>query len=240
MIEISVVIPAYNEEKRIPKTLREITAYLKSRFSSYEVIVVDDGSADGTYELCRDFLSPGGCGRALRNEQNCGKGYSVRKGMLSAQGRLRLFSDADMSTPIQQLERLHAEIRNGYDIVIGSRSLSDSDIKLHQPLYRELMGKVFNRFVQSVAVRGIIDTQCGFKLFTAKAANDIFVRQISNGFSFDVEALFIADKLGYRVKEIPVTWINSPESKVSPVTDSARMLLDLFLIRTRNLRGIYR
>ena len=239
MIELSVVIPAYNEEMRLPKTLRTIVDYLADRFS-YEIIVVDDGSTDRTYEVSQKFFDMNQCGRVLKNDGNCGKGCSVRRGMLEANGRLRLFSDADMSTPIDQLEKLHAEIRNGYDIAIGSRSLSDSDIKLHQPLYRELMGKVFNRFVQKAAVRGIIDTQCGFKLFTGEASHDIFVRQISNGFSFDVEVLFIASKLGYRVKEVPITWVNSPESKVNPITDSARMLLDLFFIRARNLRGIYR
>ena len=239
MIELSIVIPAYNEERRLPRTLRTIVDYLAGRFS-YEVIVVDDGSTDRTYDVSREFFDMNQCGRVLKNDGNCGKGCSVRRGMLEASGRLRLFSDADMSTPIDQLEKLHAEIRNGYDIAIGSRSLPDSDIKLHQPLYRELMGKIFNRFVQKIAVRGIIDTQCGFKLFTGKAAHDIFVRQISNGFSFDVEVLFIASKLGYRVKEVPITWVNSPESKVNPVTASARMLLDLFFVRARDLRGIYR
>ena len=239
MIEISVIIPAYNEEKRVSKTLHAIKAYLEDKFS-YEIIVVDDGSTDGTVEVCQKFFHINGCGKVLKNDHNCGKGYSVRRGMLEAKGKLMLFSDADMSTPIGEIEKLMCEIDKGYDIAIGSRSISGSDIKLHQPFYRESMGKVFNFFVQMIAVKGIIDTQCGFKLFTDKAVRDIFPGQYNDGFSFDVEVLFIARKLGYSIKEVPITWINSPASRVHPVVDSIRMLLDLFCIRIRDLRGGYR
>ena len=238
MIELSVIIPAFNEETRIPKTLGEIMKYLDGRFS-YEIIVVDDGSTDRTYEICESFFRINGCGKVLRNNRNCGKGYSVRRGMFEAHGELRLFSDADMSTPIDQIQKLINGINEGHDVVIGSRSIAGSDVRLHQPFYRESMGKIFNVLVRMIAVRGIIDTQCGFKLFTEDAARNIFPRQRNDGFSFDVEVLFIARKLGYRVKEVPVTWINYPASKVNPVTDSLRMLLDLFFIRMRALNGDY-
>ncbi len=238
-MELSVIIPAYNEEVRVEKTLQEIVTYLAGRLS-YEIIVVDDGSIDGTYEVCQKFLCLNRCGKILRNVQNRGKGYSVRKGMLEANGELRLFSDADMSTPIDQVEKLIDTIREGYDIAIGSRSIAGSNIELRQPFYREFMGKIFNFLVQTIAVRGIIDTQCGFKLFTEGAARSIFSRQYINRFSFDVEVLFVARKLGYRVKEIPITWINSPASKVNPVTDSIRMLRDLFYVRLKDLKGGYR
>ncbi len=239
MLDISIIIPAYNEESRIPSTLQEIESYFSGRVSC-EIIVVDDGSTDRTYDVCREFFDKAGHGKVLRNSHNRGKGYSVRRGMLEAKGKMRLFSDADMSTPIGEIEKLIAAIGEGYEVAIGSRSLSGSDIKLHQPFYRESMGKIFNLFVRLVTVGGIIDTQCGFKLFTEKASRDIFRRQHIESFSFDVEILFIARKLGYRIKEIPIAWINSPASKVNPITDSAKMLRDLFFIRWMDLKGNYR
>ncbi len=239
MLDISVIIPAYNEETRIPATLREIESYFSGRFN-YEIIVIDDGSTDRTYEICQEVFDRAGHGKVLSNGRNRGKGYSVRRGMLEAEGKLRLFSDADMSTPISEIEKLIAAVDEGYDVAIGSRSLPGSDVKLHQPFYRESMGKIFNLFVRLVTVRGIIDTQCGFKLFVEKASRDIFSRQHIDRFSFDVEILFIARKLGYRIKEVPIAWINSPASKVNPVIDSAKMLRDLFSIRWMDLKGDYR
>lgn len=239
MLDISIIIPAYNEESRIPSTLREIESYFSGKFSC-EIIVVDDGSTDKTYDVCREFFDKAGHGKVLRNINNRGKGYSVRRGMLEAKGKMRLFTDADMSTPIGEIEKLTAAIGEGYEVAIGSRSLSGSDIKLRQPFYRESMGRVFNLFVQLVTIRGIIDTQCGFKLFTEKASLDIFRRQHIDRFSFDVEILFIARKLGCRIKEVPIAWINSPASKVNPIIDSTKMLMDLFFIRWMDLKGNYR
>ncbi len=160
-----------------------------------------------------------------------GKGAAVRRGMLEASGDFRVFSDADLSTPIYEIKKLIAQHRSGFDICIGSRALVSEMIKEHQPWYRESMGKFFNKLVQALVFKGIQDTQCGFKGFSAKSAEDIFSRTKIDGFAFDVEALFLAARLGYRVKEIPVEWYNDERSTVNPVTDSAKMLLEILRIK---------
>ncbi|MBI5368146.1 MAG: glycosyltransferase family 2 protein [Planctomycetes bacterium] len=239
-LRLSVVIPAYNEEARIGRTLDRVLDYLEAtRRGSYEVLVVDDGSRDRT---CAEVAARGGRGaiRLLTNGANRGKGYSVRHGMLAAAGASRLMSDADLSTPIEELERLETCRAAGCDVAIASRALAGSDVQLHQPWWRETMGKSFNVFVRLLALRGIYDTQCGFKLFSAPAAEAIFRRLTFEGFSFDVEALFLARRLGFRVGEVAVRWIDSPASKVHPVRDASRMLLDLVRLRLRDLDGGYR
>ena len=228
---ISVVIPAFNEEKRIAPTLTAVCDYLTRNAQSFEIIVVDDGSSDETARIVSDLAAEKGSIRLLHRPANRGKGSSVRKGILEALGDLILISDADLSTPIEEVEKFLPWIEKGYDIVIGSRGLKESDIIRKQPWYRQSMGKIFNVLVSALVFGGFNDTQCGFKLFTSKAAKDIFRGARIDGFAFDVEALFLAKKLGYGIKEVPVRWLNSPYSKVRIVRDSSRMFLDLLKIR---------
>ena len=200
---LSVVIPAYNERARLPRTLERIRGFLAGR--PHEIVVVDDGSADGTAEAAR--AAAGDALVLLRNEGNRGKGYSVRRGMLAARGARRLMTDADLSTPIEELARLEQALEDGHGVAIGSRALAGARIEVRQPLYRESLGRLFNVFVRALAVPGVRDTQCGFKLFTAAAAQAVFTAARLDGFSFDVEALFIARQLGYRVAEVPVACV---------------------------------
>jgi dolichyl-phosphate beta-glucosyltransferase len=207
---LSVVVPALNEEDRLPRTLARIAAHLGRSGAPYEVLVVDDGSRDRTAAQAEAAGAT-----VLRNEANRGKGYAVRRGMLAARGARRLMTDADLSTPIEELDRLAARMDDGHDVVIGSRALPGARIEVHQPWYRENMGRFFNLFVRALAVPGITDTQCGFKLFSAAAARDVFSAARLDGFSFDVEALFLARKKGYRIAEVPVLWRNDAASRVS-------------------------
>jgi len=238
-MKLSVVIPAYNEQRRLGATLDRVLEYVQENGHEAEVIVVDDGSQDGTAALARQYAGRGV--KLLENPGNRGKGYSVRHGMLEATQELVLFSDADLSTPIEEAETLAAPVLEGRaEVAIGSRAVTGANVEVSQPFYRVAMGKVFNRFVRFIALGGIADTQCGFKLFTRDAARAVFSRQRFERFSFDVEVLFIARKLGYRIAEVPVRWINSPDTKVSAVKDSIQMFTDLFRIRWNNLRGAYR
>jgi dolichyl-phosphate beta-glucosyltransferase len=236
-MDISIVIPAYNEEKRIKKSLIRIIAYLKSKSSKYEIIVVDDGSTDNTSKIVRGLNKNI---RILQNKRNKGKGYSVKKGVLAARYRIILFTDADLSTPIEELGQFVKYTNDGYDVVFGSRNLKSSKIKESQPFYRQLMGKTFPLLVNAITSLNFKDTQCGFKLFKAQAAKEIFSRQTIEGFAFDAEILFIANKLEYRIKEAPVVWSNSKESKVSPLKDSIKMSIDLLKIRLNELSGKYK
>lgn len=230
------MIPAYNEEKRIGSTLHKLYQFLSSQKYDYEVIVVDDGSVDGTVsEADNSVLSRTGKLKVIKNEKNSGKGFSVRKGISNAAGDYILLTDADLSTPIEEMGKLFSFVKDGYDIAIGSRALKNSNIEVHQPWYREIMGKTFNFLVKSILMDQFNDTQCGFKLFKAQTAKDIASRMKIDGFSFDVEMLYLAANLGYKIKEVPVTWINSPKSKVNPLFDSTKMFFDL--IRIRILHG---
>ena len=237
---LSVIIPAYNEEKRLLSTLSKICAYLSTKDFPYEIIVVDDGSTDNTLQMVKNFASSNRHIVILINEQNSGKGYSVRKGMLSARGEYAFFTDADLSTPIEEIEKCLPYLINGYDVVIGSRSMPGSDILVHQPWYREKMGKIFNFMVNMVLLKGIIDTQCGFKGFKREAVKTVFNRCKINGFSFDVEALYLSRKYNFKIKEIPIRWENSPLSKVSPIKHSLQMFKDLIGIKIKDLKGDYR
>ncbi len=236
---LSVVIPAHNEESRIPGTLRAVSSYLANNFEEYELIVVDDGSSDDTASVVETS------GREFKNislisyPANSGKGYAVRKGVLSSKGSLLLICDADLSTPIQEYERLKCFLINGFDIAIGSRGLRDSDIAVRQPWYRERMGKMFNVFVRTLVVGGIKDTQCGFKLFKGDVARSLFKKSCIDGFAFDVEILFLARRMGYKTKEVPVRWLNSPNSRVKIMRDPLKMFLELFRIRANWLLGRY-
>lgn len=229
---LSLVIPAYNEEKRIGSTLARIYAYLQQKGISYEVIVVDDGSVDSTASVARQSdLARAGKLKVVHNPTRRGKGYSVKAGILNTDGDFVLFSDADLSTPIEELESFLPLAQSGYDMVIGSRSLKGARIIVHQPFYREYMGKAFNWLVQAFVLRGFIDTQCGFKLFKGDVARQLAALQLLDGFAFDVELIYLAKRRGYTVKEIPVTWVNSAASKVNPVFDSLKMIVELLRIK---------
>lgn len=239
---LSIVIPAYNEERRLPQTLSRIVEYVRQRKLSCEIIVVDDGSSDATSDVAiataRSLsFAPF---RVLRYQPNMGKGYAVNRGVLSSNGHFVLFTDADLSTPIEELDKLLKPLLNGYcDIAIASRALFGSELPIRQPLFRELMGRAFNVVVQALLLPGIRDTQCGFKCFAAKAAQDIFIRQRTFGFAFDVEILYIARKLGYRIVELPVRWCHSPETKVKVLKHGLWMLLSVFQMRWRAWWGAY-
>lgn len=229
-VHLSVVVPAYNEEKRLPETLKKIKSFLKSRAFQSEIIVVDDGSSDRTAEIAEAELADFS-GSVLRNPGNKGKGYSVRSGMLEAGGKYILFSDADLSTPIEEVESFLKILEGGTDIVIGSRALEESAVQVRQNFLRELMGKTFNRMARLLTFRGVKDSQCGFKIFTQKSARDLFSRQTLDGFGFDVELVYLAQKLGYKIVEQPVVWRNAAGSRVRIVSDSLNMFLDLLRIR---------
>ena len=244
--ELSLIIPAYNEENRLPATLSRIIDYLAERDSSYEIIVVDDGSRDGTREMVREFAATHSFVR-LENyldengkPLNKGKGAAVRHGVLAAHGRDILFSDADLSTPIEEIEPLFAPIARGEcDITFASRALPGSKLSVHQPWYREWMGKTFNRFVQRIVNTDIVDTQCGFKAFRGDAARKIFSQARIDGFGFDTEIVFLANKYGFKVKEIPVTWQHRDDSRVSPLVAPFQMMGELLQVRLNDMRGLY-
>jgi dolichyl-phosphate beta-glucosyltransferase len=238
IVDLSVVIPAYNEEGRIGPSLERVVSYLGAQRWKSEVLVVVDGSRDRTAEIVRRVATDLPV-RVLDDGVNRGKGACVRRGMLEARGDLRVFSDADLSTPIEEVERLVASVTGGYDVAIGSRHLPGSRIEVRQPWSRQMMGRAFNACTRRLVMTGIRDTQCGFKLFSAAAARSIFPRQRIERFGFDVEVLWIAHRLGLRVAEIPVTWVDDRRSTVRPISDAARMLVDLVRIRQADRKGLY-
>jgi dolichyl-phosphate beta-glucosyltransferase len=237
--ELSIVIPAYNEERRLPSYLAGILAYLEAQPFSSEVIVVDDGSEDGTAAMVERFAAQNTRVRLVRLPQNQGKGYAVKSGMLRASGKLKLFTDADGATPIMELAGLKKAIETGADAAVGSRALRDNAHTVKTRFHRKLMGTVFNFIVRTLTVRGINDTQCGFKLFTAEAANTAFPLQRIHDFGFDVEVLYICHKKGFRIVEVPVNWTDIPGTKVRLIRDSLRMFKDVVKIRLNDWRGIY-
>ena len=228
---LSVVIPAWNEEPRIGRTLAEIGAFLAAKPYASEIILVDDGSTDGTAEAARAGFTAGVPLRTITLDRNHGKGYAVREGVLASTGEIALFCDADLSTPIEELDRALAALDAGADVVIGSRALPESRILVRQRRPREWMGKAFNLLVRLFVLEGFRDTQCGFKAFRAAAAKDIFSRLRTAGFGFDVEVLVLARAMGLRIAEIPVVWRDSRPSRVRIVRGSWGMLRDLRRIR---------
>jgi len=245
---VSVVIPAFNEERRLPQTLQRVYQYFARQNYPSEILVVDDGSSDGTARVVEQFARDHPTVRLIKNDHR-GKGYTVRTGMLAAQGHIILFSDADLSTPIEDIEKLLPWFEHGYDIAIGSREGAGAQ-REQEPFYRPLMGRVFNFVVRLLTVRGIQDTQCGFKAFRDDVARDVFSRmrlygehskRIQGGMvtAFDVEVLFIAHKAGYRIKEVPVQWRYGTETKVNPLKDSWRNFRDVVMVRWNDLRGLY-
>jgi dolichyl-phosphate beta-glucosyltransferase len=233
--QLSVVIPAFNEERRLPATLARIQGFLEARGASYEVLVVDDGSSDATADVAR---GAGSRVALLRHDTNRGKGHAVRAGMLAATGELRLMTDADLSTPIEVLGRLEAGLGRGFDVAIGSRAVEGARIEVHQPAYREAMGRLFNRLVQALLLPGLHDTQCGFKLWRGEAAATAFAACRLDGFSFDVEALYVARRRGLRIVELPVVWSNDAATRVG-LGGGAFAFLDLLRIRWAAARGRY-
>ena len=237
---LSVIIPAYNEERRLPKTLKAVYEYLSRQSYDYEILVVSDGSKDRTADVAREAGRGIPNFRVIDNEENCGKGCVVRQGLLEARGEYRIFMDADNSTSIDHFEKMRPYFEQGLEVVIGSRDIKGAKITVPQSWIRRRLGDSFNLIVQTVAgLWGIWDTQCGFKGFTAKAAQDIFSRATIDRWAFDVEALVIAKNLGYEIKQIPVTWINDPESKVK-LEGMIKMLLEVIKVRLNMWRGKYK
>ena len=237
-IRLSVVIPAYNEELRISRTVREVIAYLDSREYGWEIVVADDGSTDATGRLVRKVAGQDERVRVLPLPHG-GKGWAVRNGMLAAVGEFRLLCDADLSVPIAQVERLLPPESGGVEVAVGSREAPGA-VRYQEPGRRHLMGRVFNALTRRLAVPGIADTQCGFKCFSAQAAEELFGRSTMNGFSYDVEVLHLAHRLGLSIAEIAVDWHYREHSKVRPVRDAFSMTLDLLRIRWRHRDALRR
>ena len=238
-VALSVVIPAYNEASRMASTFQQVLQYLESSGETYELLVVDDGSTDETVELVEKMSREVAAVRLLRNPGNRGKGYAVRNGMLHACGDYLLFTDADLSAPITEADRLLGPLRSGYDVVIGSRALKREWIGTRQSPVRETAGKLFNVCIRAMTGLGFHDTQCGFKAFRRSAARAIFARQTIFGFGFDVEVLLIARRFGLKALEVPVHWNHGGGSKVRLFRDSIRMFLDLLRIRWNDWKGEY-
>lgn len=236
---LSVIIPAYNEEARLAPTVREAVAFLRARGQLFELIVVDDGSRDGTSALVRRLAAEAPEVRLIRLAENQGKGLAVRTGIVNSQGDRVLFTDADGATPIEEIARLEAALEGGAEVAIGSRALHGEGTVVAARWYRRAMGRSFHALVELLTVRGIQDTQCGFKLFRGAVAHDLFSRMRMPGFSFDVEVLLMAQRGNYRIAEVPVNWTHQPGSRISLVRDSLRMARDLFIIRSNALRGEY-
>lgn len=231
---LSIVIPSYNEEERIGESLQRIKEYCQRAQPAHEVIVVDDGSQDGTSAT---VLQHAKRWRELKlmTLEHRGKGHATKMGVLASSGEWILCSDADLSTPIEQVEKLLAEGKD-HSIIIGSRSISGASVTQPPPFHRKVMGRMFNWIVKALAVRGFQDTQCGFKLYRRDAARDIFSRITLDGFAFDVETLYLAGKLGYKVAEVPVSWRNDERTKVKLLSDPPKMFFDVMKIRWRHGR----
>jgi len=228
---LSVVIPAYNEEGRIAGSLEKIVAHLAGKPFASEIVVVDDGSRDGTARAALAVLEGRVAHRVIRRETNIGKGASVKEGVLGASGEVVLVTDADLSTPIEEMDRLLAALEGGGDVAVGSRALPDSDVRVRQSRLRRAMGRFFNRLVRLLVLGGFRDTQCGFKAFRRGAARELFTRLETAGFGVDVEVLVLCSKLGYGVREVPVVWLDSRPSRVRLVRGSFGMLKELWRIR---------
>jgi dolichyl-phosphate beta-glucosyltransferase len=238
-IHLSVIVPAYNEERRISKTLGKIDKYLSKQSYSYEIIVASDGSKDKTGEVVKGLMSKIKNLRLIDNKENHGKGYVVRQGLLEAKGDYRLFTDADNSTSIDQVEKMWPLFEKGYEVIIGSREIKGAVLDPPQPQIRRIVGAAFRFFTNIfTGLWAILDTQCGFKGFTKKAAEDILPKCVIDRFSFDPEILILAKKFGYKIKEIPVIWKNDLESKVK-FKNMVKMGFDLIKIRMNLIKRIY-
>lgn len=237
--EISVIVPCFDEETRLLPTLRRLESWLSGRGRTWEVLVVDDGSRDRTTRIADEFAASHGGVRVIRLDRNFGKGAAVRAGFRASRGAFVLFSDADLSTPIEELDRMLVEVDRGVDFVLGSRALPDSNVEIHQAWYRERMGKTFNGIMRLATGIPIRDTQCGFKLLRGRDARELAGEMREDGFAFDVELVLLARRRGLRLLELPVTWRNDAGSRVNPIRDSIHMLASLCRIvrRTGRYRG---
>ena len=235
----SIVIPAYNESARIPATLKSVVDCIRQRGWSAEVVVVNDGSSDSTADVVRAFAAANPEVRLLENPGNRGKGYSVRSGMLQAHGEVVLFSDADLSAPIEEADGLFAAIAAGADIAIGSRWLETKRQTIRQPFYRQFFGRCFNGVTRFVMGLKFADTQCGFKAFTRAAAQTVFQLQTIERWGFDPEILFIALKRGYRIQEVAVSWAHDERTRMSYLKDGIKMLEEIAIVRWNALLGRY-
>lgn len=236
---LSVVIPAYNESDRIGHTLAAIDAYLSQQKYPYEIIVVNDGSTDDTVRIVNGLKSKIKDLKLIDNPKNHGKGWVVKQGMLAALGDIRLFMDADNSTSVDQIERMLPKFKEGYEVVIGSRRVPGAKIAVHQPFWREQIGRIFNLLVRVAAGLPYADTQAGFKAFSAAAARRIFPKQTIYRFAFDVEILVISRLEGFKIAEVPITWINDAKSHVK-FKSMAQMLIEVLTVRWKMLKGEYR
>ncbi len=233
---LSIIIPAYNEEKRLPNTLRQIDVFLRRQPYTYEVIVVENGSTDRTTEIAEAFAAEHPYVRVLHSPK--GKGAAVKTGILNARGEYMFICDADLSMPIEEVEKFLPPALDGYDVAIASREVPGAR-RYYEPFYRHLEGRVFNWIVRLLAVPGIQDTQCGFKCFRREVALDIFPYQTMSGFGFDVEVLYIARRRGYRLVEVPIHWYYKSNSRVHPVRDAIAMFLEVLRIRWNAWKGLY-
>ncbi len=230
---LSIVIPAYNEERNIGEALKRITEFCTLKAWVWELIVVSDGSKDKTNAILAEYLQTHRALpiHAIVNETNSGKGFACRRGIEQAQGQYILITDTDLSSPIKEVVRLIAALEKGADVAIGSRALRAKDCDVQQSFKRHLSGRIFNAIVQMVILPGLQDTQCGFKCFKREAAKKLFKAQVLDGFSFDVEVLYLARKMGYSITEVPVMWMQGMDTRVSLFRDSTRMVQDIFKIK---------
>ena len=234
---LSLIIPAHNEESRLPVTLEQVFAFLSRQSYDSEVIVVENGSTDQTLEIAREFASRHPILKVIHTDER-GKGLAVKRGMLTAKGQYRFFADADFSMPVEEINRFLPPSLPDFDIAIASREAVGA-VRYHEPTRRHFSGRVFNFLIRILVLPGLDDTQCGFKCFRAAVAEDIFPCQTMPGWSFDVELLYVARRKSYRIQEIGIPWYFNPDTKVSLIRDSVRMVMDLFTIRRNARKGLY-
>jgi dolichyl-phosphate beta-glucosyltransferase len=234
---LSVIIPAHNEEHRLPDTLEQVFRFLAGQAFTSEVIVVENGSGDRTFEVAQGFARQHKSFRVVQSER--GKGAAVKRGMLEAQGEYRFMCDADLSMPVDEITKFIPPALKGFDIAIASREAKGA-VRYNEPAYRHLGGRGINFIIQTLILPGLNDTQCGFKCFRTDVAKDVFSRQTLQGWSFDIELLYLARKRGYRIEEVPIHWYHHPETKVSAVRDAMRMIQDIFRIHANARRGLYK